>query len=314
MGNVFVGIDVSKEWLDVAVSPSEEVQRFANAEVGHAQLVEWVQGLRPELIVLEATGGYQTGVVTALVVAKLAVAVVNPRQVRDFARSMGKLAKTDSIDAVSLAKFGERVRPEPRGLKDTETLELEAMVTRRRQLVDMITAETNRLHQAPRSVQPDIRDHIEWMKKRLKDHDLDIGRAIERSPVWRTKEDLLRGIPGVGRVTVVTVLCELPELGALSAKQIAALVGVAPLNRDSGKMRGRREIWGGRPTVRRCLYMAAVAATRANPPIRAFYTRLLAAGKTKKAALVACMRKLIVIMNAMISRGEPWNPPQLAGA
>lgn len=312
MGNVFVGIDVSKQWLDVGVLPSEKVERFANDEAGHRELVELVRELKPELVVLEATGGYQAAVATALVVAKVAVAVVNPRQVRDFARSLGQLAKTDALDAVVLAKFGERVRPEPRALKDEETLELEALVTRRRQIVDMITAESNRLQQAPRAMQTDIRDHIEWLKKRLKDHELEIGRAIERSPVWRTKENLLRGIPGVGRITVVTLLCELPELGLLSGKQVAALAGLAPLNRDSGKMRGRREISGGRATVRRSLYMATVAATRFNDVIGAFYQRLIAAGKTKKAALVACMRKLLVIMNAMINRNEPWTPPTLA--
>jgi transposase len=309
MGNVFVGIDVSKEWLDVGVLPSRSLERFSNDESGHAKLVESVRSREPTLVVLEATGGYQTRVVTALVVAKIPAAVVNPRQVREFARSIGKLAKTDAIDALVLARFGESVRPEPRALKDDETLELEALVTRRRQIVDMITAESNRLQVAPRTMQADIRDHIEWLKKRLKDHDLEIGRAIERSPIWRAKEDLLRGIPGVGRITVVTLLSELPELGQLSGKQIAALVGVAPLNRDSGKMRGRREIWGGRPTVRRCLYMAAVAATRFNVVIRAFYDRMLDAGKTKKAALVACMRKLIVIMNAMVRRNEPWRLP-----
>jgi transposase len=306
---VFVGIDVSKEWLDVAVLPSSGVERFSNDDAGRARLVEHVGAAGPELVVLEATGGYQTAVVTALVVAKIAVAVVNPRQVRDFARSLGKLAKTDAIDAAVLAKFAELVRPEPRGLKDEETLELEALVTRRRQIIDMITAESNRLEQCPRKMQPDIRDHIEWLKKRLRDHDLEIQRTLERSPVWREKENLLRGIPGVGRITVATLLCELPELGMLGRKQVAALVGVAPLNRDSGKVRGRREIWGGRPTVRRCLYMAALSATRFNPVIRLFYQRLCGAGKSRKAALVACMRKLVIIMNAMLSRNEAWRLP-----
>jgi transposase len=307
MGNEFVGIDVSKDWLDLGVLPSEKVERVSNDEAGYAKLVAYLAPLKPELIVLEATGGYQTAVVTALAVAKLAVAVVNPRQVRDFARSMGKLAKTDAIDALVLAKFGQLVRPEPRALKDEETLELEALVTRRRQIVDMITAESNRLQQSPRTTRADIREHIEWLKKRLKEHDLEIGRTIERSPVWRAKENLLRGIPGVGRVTVVTLLSELPELGTLSRKQIAALVGLAPLNRDSGKTRGRREIWGGRASVRACLYMAALSAARFNRNIRSFYERLVAAGKPKKAAITACMRKLIVIINAMMSRNEPWN-------
>jgi transposase len=306
MGNVFVGIDVSKEWLDVAVSSEGAVERFTNDEAGHRKLVEQVGGVKPELVVLEATGGYQTPVVTALVVAKLAVAVVNPRQVRDFARSLGKLAKTDAIDARVLARFAELVKPEPRGLKDEETLELEALVTRRRQIVDMITAESNRLQQSPKPLHADIREHIEFLKKRLRDRDLEINRAIKKSPVWREKENLLRGVPGVGRVTVSTLLSELPELGTLGRKQVAALVGVAPLNRDSGKMRGKREIWGGRASVRRVLYMAALTATMKNATIRAFYARLCAAGKSKKVALVACMRKLLVIMNAMLHHNQPW--------
>jgi transposase len=306
MGDVFVGIDVSKEWLDVGVVPDGKVIRFANDDVGRGKLVEWVRAAGPVLVVLEATGGYQTPVVTALVVARVSVAVVNPRQVRDFARSLGKLAKTDAIDAVVLAKFADSIRPEPRALKDEDTLALEALVTRRRQIVDMITAESNRLQQLPSPLRADIRDHIEWLKKRLRDHDNEIRRAIERSPVWREKDNLLRGIPGVGRVTAATILCELPELGMLGRKQVAALVGVAPLNRDSGKVRGRREISGGRGAVRHCLYMATLAATRNNAAIKAFYERLCAAGKPKKAALVACMRKLIVIMNAMLSRNEAW--------
>jgi transposase len=312
MGGVFVGIDVSKDWLDVAATPSGTSQRFANDEHGHGKLVEWMSATSPSLVVLEATGGYQTPVVAALAISRFAVAVVNPRQVRDFARSLGKLAKTDAIDAAVLARFAELVQPEPRPLKDEETLELEALVTRRRQIVEMITAESNRLKQSPRSMQPDIRDHIEWLKKRLKDHDLELHRKIESSPVWREKENLLRGIPGVGRITAATLLCELPELGTLGHKQIAALTGLAPFNRDSGKMRGRRAIWGGRASVRRCLYMAALAATRTNQVIKAFYARLCAAGKPKKAALAACMRKLIVIMNAMVGRNEPWR--QLTGA
>ncbi len=306
VGDVFVGIDVSKDWLDVAMLPGGKVERFSNDDEGRGRLVAYACSAAPELIVLEATGGYQTPIVTALVVAKLAVAVVNPRQVRDFARSLGKLAKTDAIDAGTLARFAELVRPEPRRLKDEETLELEALVTRRRQIIDMITAESNRLHQAPRRTQSDIRDHIEWLKKRLRDHDLDLRRKIESSPVWREKDNLLRGIPGVGRITAATLLCELPELGTLGRKQVAALVGVAPMNRDSGKMRGKREVCGGRSSIRRCLYMAALTATRTNAVIKAFYARLCRAGKPKKAALVACMRKLIVIMNAMLSRRTAW--------
>jgi transposase len=308
MANVFVGIDVSKEWLDVALSTESKVERYQNDEGGRERLVERVRASKPALVVLEATGGYQTPLVTALVVARLATAVVNPRQVRDFARSLGTLAKTDALDALVLARFAELVNPEPRPLKDEETLELEALVTRRRQIVDMITTETNRLHQVPKSMQTDIRDHIEYLKKRLRDHDLDIGRMIKKSPVWREKENLLEGIPGIGRVTIATMLCELPELGSLSSKQIAALVGVAPMNRDSGKVRGRREIVGGRSSLRGTLYMAAIAAKRYNATIRAFYERLRAAGKTFKVAIVACMRKLVVIMNAMLRLNQPFRP------
>ena len=309
MENVFGGIDVSKEWLDVALSAERKVTRYANDDDGRRLLVEVLVAAKPALIVLEATGGYQTPTVTALVVAKLPTAVVNPRQVRDFARSVGKLAKTDAIDAHVLARFAELVKPEPRGLKDEETLELEALVTRRRQLIEMITAETNRVQQVPKSMRADIRDHIEYMKKRLRDHELDIGRAIKKSPVWREKENLLEGIPGIGRVTIATILCELPELGCLSGKQIAALVGVAPMNRDSGKVRGRREIVGGRASIRGTLYMAALAAKRFNAPIRAFYERLRTAGKPFKVAIVACMRKLVIIMNAMLRQNQPFKLP-----
>ncbi len=306
MANVFVGIDVSKEWLDVALSTESKVERYSNDEGGRQRLVQRVLASKPALVLLEATGGYQTQIVTALVVAKIATAVVNPRQVRDFARSLGKLAKTDAIDAFVLARFAELVKPEPRPLKDEATLELEALVTRRRQIIDMITAESNRLQQVPKSMQADIRDHIEYLKKRLRDHELDIGRAIKKSPVWREKENLLQGIPGVGRVTIATMLCELPELGNLGSKQVAALVGVAPMNRDSGKVRGRREIFGGRSSLREPLYMAALAAKRFNPTIRAFYERLRTAGKTFKVAIVACMRKLVVIMNAMLRENQPF--------
>ncbi len=311
-GNVFVGIDVSKDTLDVGVLPEGKSFQVANDEEGHRLLAEQLRGLGPELIVLEATGGYQTAAVTALVVARLTVAVVNPRQVRDFARSMGRLAKTDAIDALVLARFGEMVRPEPRALKDEETLELEALVVRRRQIVEMIGAESNRVQQVPKKMQPDIREHIEWLKHRLKEKDREIRRQIEKSPVWREKENLLRGIPGVGPVTATTLLCALPELGKIGPKEIAALVGVAPMNRDSGKMRGKREIWGGRSSVRRTLYMAALSAAKKNPLIRAFYERLCAAGKPKKAALVACMRKLLVIMNAMVKSSESWRAPAIA--
>jgi transposase len=305
-GDVFVGIDVSKDKLDVGLLPQEQTFQVSNDEAGYRSLIDKLKPFAVELVVLEATGGYQAAVVSTLVIERIAVAVVNPRQVRDFARSMGKLAKTDALDALVLAKFAETIRPEPRALKDEATLELEAVVTRRRQMVEMLTAEKNRLPQAAKKVQPEIRDHIEWLKHRIKEKDHELRRMIEDSPVWRDKENLLRGIPGVGEVMSRTVLSSLPELGKLDRKQIAALVGVAPLNRDSGKMRGKREIWGGRSTIRSTLYMATLSAVKWNPVIETFYERLCSAGKAKKAALVACMRKLLVIMNAMMKSTEPW--------
>ncbi len=282
VGNVFVGIDVSKDKLDVGLLPEEQSFQVSNDEAGHRELVDKLKSFKIELVVLEATGGYQTPVVSALIVARLPVAVVNPAQVRSFARAMGRLAKTDAIDAMVLAKFGRMMEPEPRGLKDEEALELEAMITRRRQIVDMIAAEANRVQQAPKKMQPDIREHIEWLKHRLKDKDLELRRLIENSPVWREKENLLRSIPGVGPITSMVMISQLPELGTLGPKQISALVGVAPLNRDSGTVRGKREIWGGRASVRRTLYMAALTAARKNPVIRTFYERLCSVGKPKE--------------------------------
>src|SRR5688572_11683111 len=253
MGNVFVGVDVSKDALDVAVRPQGAGCRVANSEDGHRELIKRLKPLGAELVVLEATGGYQAAVATALVVGRLPVAVVNPRQVRDFARSLGQLAKTDALDAVVLARFAEQVRPEPRAPKDDETLELEALVTRRRQILDMITSEQNRLQHTPKRLQPGIREHIEWLKHQVKELDNETKQRIRKSPVWRERDDLLRGVPGVGFVTSATLMSKLPELGRLGRKEIAALVGVAPLNRDSGLMRGRRTIWGGRAAVRQAL-------------------------------------------------------------
>lgn len=234
------------------------------------------------------------------------MAVVNPRQVRDFARATGKLAKTDAIDARVLALFAERVRPEPRRLPDEAGQALGALVTRRRQLLEMLTAEKNRLGSAARVLRKSIQRHIDWLNQELAKVDEDLGDMLRQSPLWREKDDLLRSVPGVGRVLSITLLAELPELGQLSAKQISALVGVAPLNRDSGTLRGRRSIWGGRAPVRAVLYMAALVATRYNPVIRAFYQRLLALGKAKKVALVACMRKLLIILNAILKHQTPW--------
>jgi transposase len=306
MNEVFVGIDVSKAQLDVAVRPSGEVWSVSNDETGFAALVAKLTPLEPKLIVMEATGGYQAPAVAALSVAGLSVAVVNPRQVRDFGRATGQLAKTDVLDAQVIARFGEMLRPEPRSLPDEETVALNALVVRRRQIVDMITAEKNRLGTAEKVVRRDIEEHIKWLQRRLKDADDDLYDGLKKSALWRVKEQILKSVPGVGRVTTVTLIAQLPELGTLTGRKIAALVGVAPLNRDSGTYRGKRCIWGGRAAVRQALYMATLTAIRRSPTIRAFYERLIAAGKPRKVAHVAAARKLLVMLNAMIRDGASW--------
>jgi len=303
-----VGIDVSKGLLDVAVLPEGESWSATNDEEGITQVVKRLKSLRPRLVVLEATGGMETALVGAAATARLPVVVVNPRQVRDFAKSVGALAKTDAIDARVLARFAEAVRPEVRPLKDKEASQLSALIARRRQLVEMLTAEKNRLATAPEAIHPSIEEHIAWLEQRLDDINGKLKKAIKKSPVWRAKDQLLRTAPGVGFVFSVTLVAGLPELGALNRKRIAALVGVAPFNRDSGKYRGRRCIWGGRGSIRAVLYMATLTAIRFNPVIRAFYLRLCAAGKEKKVALTACMRKLLTILNAMVKTGTPWQP------
>jgi transposase len=306
----FVGIDVSKAVLDIAVTPTGEAWSTPNSADGMQDLVKRLREMAPTLIVLEATGGLERRAVAALAGAALAVVAVNPRQVRDFAKATGKLAKTDAIDAAVLALFADRIRPEPRSLPDAETQELEALVVRRRQVVDMITAEKNRLSVAPPSkrVRTAIGKTIKWLQKQLEEIDTDLDNAVKASPAWREKEDLLRSVPGVGKVLSRTLLSLAPELGSLGRKQMAALVGVAPLNRDSGTRRGRRSIWGGRAHVRAVLYMGALVAARFNPTIRAFHARLIAAGKLPKVALVACMRKLLSILNAVIRDKSPWTP------
>ena len=306
MRELFIGVDVSKKQLDVAIRPTEETFRVANDEEGIGMLCARCRSERPTLLVVEATGGYQTALVAALALAEVPVAVVNPRQVRDFAKAIGRLAKTDALDANVLARFAEVVRPEIRILPDAETAELHGLVTRRRQLVEMITAESNRLGQSVAAVRPSIKATINWLRHQLGDINREIDEAVRRSPLWREKENLLRSVPGVGRVLTTTLLCELPELGRLNRKEVAALAGIAPLNRDSGTYRGKRSVWGGRASVRGPLYMAALSAIRCNPSIRPFYLRLVAAGKSKKLALVACMRKLLVILNAMVKAREPW--------
>ncbi len=305
----FVGIDVAKAHLGVALRPSDTAWTVANDSAGIESLIERLKSSPPELAVLEATGGYEAPVAAALATADIPVAVVNPRQVRDFAKATGQLAKTDRIDALTLALFAERVRPEARPLPDPVGNELRALVARRRQLLDMLGAEQNRLrHASPASVRKGLEKHVRWLKRQLDDVDDNLDRAVRGSSLWRAKDDLLRSVPGIGPITSRTLLAELPELGHLNRREIAALVGVAPLNRDSGQFRGRRFVWGGRASVRATLYMAALTATRHNPVIRAFYHRLLERGKPQKVAITACMRKLIVILNAMVKSDQHWKP------
>jgi transposase len=304
----WVGIDVAKTHLDVAIEGGQ-YWRVATDEEGISGLVHELRGLHPTLVVLEATGGYERGVTAALADAGIPVAVVNPRQVRDFAKATGQLAKTDALDARVLAHFAATVQPEPRGLADTQAEELRDLLTRRRQVVGMLTAEKNRLKQATRLVRPRIKEHIAFLEQELEENNADLDGLLHASPLWREKEDLLRSVPGIGPVASATLVAALPELGQLSGKQIAKLAGIAPLNRDSGRRRGQRMVWGGRAEVRAALYMATLVATRHNPVIRARYQRLLAAGKPKKVALVACMRTLLVILNAMLKHHTPWHYP-----
>jgi transposase len=309
---LFVGIDVSKAHLDIATRSARAGWRVDNQEAGIAALVSQLQQLQPSLIVLEATGGYETAVTAALASVGLPVAVVNPRQVRDFARSLGRLAKTDRIDAAILAHFAEAIRPQVRQLPDEQTQELQGLLVRRRQLIEMLVAEKNRLPLTQSRLKAGVQEHIQYLEQQLFELDQDIQQRLRQSPLWCEQDDLLRSVPGVGKVLSVTLLAELPELGKLNRKQIAALVGVAPFNRDSGQFRGQRAIWGGRAAVRSVLYMAALSAKRFNPVIRAFYDKLVAAGKPAKVALTACMRKLLTILNAMMRSGSHWRAQQAA--
>jgi transposase len=302
-----VGIDVSKDAVSVALHPPGTAWTSATTPAALDALVMRLTQTAPTVVVLEASGGYEVPVVAACAAAGLPVAVVNPRQVRAFAQAVGRTAKTDAIDAHVLALFGARVHPVPRPLADAATQALAALVARRRQLLDMLGAERQRLaHATTRPVQRDLRQHIRWLERRLGDVDHEIGSAVEASPAWRVREDLLRSVPGIGPVVARTLLADLPELGQLDRRQIAALVGLAPFNRDSGRWRGRRRIWGGRATVRATLYMAGLVAARHNPVLRAFHQRLRAAGKAPKVALVAVMRKLLTMLNAMIRDTQPW--------
>ncbi len=302
---VFVGIDISKAQVDLALRPEGQFSAPHN-EAGYAQVLERLNAVPPTLVALEATGGLEIPLTGVLAAAGVPVVVVNPRQVRDFAKATGRLAKTDALDAQTLAHFAEVMRPEPRPLPDEQTQALAAIVARRRQLVEMLTAEQNRLGTARNPVRKSLRTHSTWLERELSHTDRGLAQAIRESPVWREKEALLRSTPGVGPVVTTTRLATLPELGTLTGKQIAALVGVAPLNRDSGTLRGKRTVWGGRAQIRAVRYMAALVAVRFNPVIRAFSQRLQAAGKAKKVVLTACMRKRRIVLNAMRKHRTLW--------
>jgi transposase len=303
----FVGIDVSKDRLDVHVLPSRQSFAVARDGEGLDQLVGELRRLAPALIVLEATGGFELIVAAALAAAGLPLAVVNPRQIRDFARAIGRLAKTDALDAEVIALFAERIRPEPRPLADADSRSLADLVGRRRQVVEMIGMESNRLRQTGNSrVQHTLHATLATLKAQLAELDHDIDDTIRRSPIWHAADTLMTSVPGVGGVTSHTLIAELPELGRLDRRRLAALVGVAPINRDSGQMRGRRSIAGGRGEVRKVLYMATLVAIRWNPVLKAHYRSLVERGRPKKVALVACMRRLLGILNAIVRSGTPW--------
>lgn len=304
---VFVGIDVSKSWLDVAIEERSTTWHVDNTDIEIVKLVKQLSKLKPTLVVLEATGGFEKRLVLELTKRHVPTVVASPRRVRAFARASGRLAKTDKLDAKLLAHFAAMVRPEPRPLPTEVEEQLTALLTRRRQLVDMVTIEKNRLVTVRPSMRADVKEHIAWLQARLAKLDDEIDHFIEDLPMWKDKDALLQSAPGVGRVTSSTLLAMLPELGQLDRQAIAALVGVAPVNKDSGRKRGQRRIYGGRATVRSVLYMAALSAKKHNPIIKHFYERLIQHGKEKKVALTACMRKLLVILNAMIRSQQPWH-------
>jgi transposase len=301
-----VGIDVSKRCLDVCSLPDGQTFTVPNEQEGVDELLSRLEGMNVELVVLEATGRYERLAATSIASAGIAVAIVNPRQARDFAKAIGRLAKTDRIDAFVLARFAEAVGPSPSSLPDEQAAALQQILARRRQLLSMLTAENNRLQMAPAALRKRIRAHAEWLEKELSRTDGDLDEAIEQSSVFKENEALLKSVPGVGPVLARTLLAELPELGTITHKRLCALVGVAPFNRDSGQRSGKREAWGGRAPVRAALYMGTLVATRHNPHIKHFYERLLAGGKPKKVALVACMRKLLIILNALMRDRSTW--------
>jgi len=303
----FIGIDISKNCLDIADGLTQETWQVANDETGITDLVKRLTPLNPPLIVLEATGGLEIPLASALAAGRLPVAVVNPRHVRDFAKAIGKLAKTDVIDSLVLAHFAKAVRPEVRKIKDEDALELSALVTRRRQLIEMLSKEKTRLKQSQKWIRKDIKEHIASLEKRLQKIDKNLGKTIKSSSAWHEQDQIIQSLPGAGPVLSISLLAQVPELGTLNSKQMAALIGVAPMNRDSGKFRGRRCIWGGRASVRAVLYMATLSAIRHNPILRAFYNRLINKGKVFKVAITACMRKLLIILNAMIKNKTTWN-------
>jgi transposase len=303
---IFIGIDVSKAKLDVAIWEKEGARQFDNNAAGRRDLKEHVKDLNPTLIVVEASGGIEQSVVSELYLAELPIAIVNPTRVRNFARSTGQLAKTDKLDAKMIAQFAQAVQPQVRPMRTAEQERLNGLVTRRRQMVQILTAEKNRRSTTHPAVQAQLMEHIAWLEDGISRLEIEIDTFIQQHSEWKEKASILQSVPGVGPVTASTLLAELPELGTRNRQQIAALVGVAPLNRDSGKMRGKRRVFGGRASVRRTLYMATLSATRSNPVIRAFYERLLANGKEKKVALTACMRKLLVILNSMIRSNSAW--------
>ncbi|MGL5794108.1 MAG: IS110 family transposase [Waterburya sp.] len=304
----WVGIDVCQKYLDVYIRPLEKLFQVTNDEVGILKLVQTLSKLQPELIVLEATGGMEIDAAIKLTQAGLAVAVINPRQARDFAKATGQLAKTDAIDARVLAHFADAIRPQVRQISDESSRQLEDLVQRRRQISDMITAEKNRRRGKTNSVQASIDEHVEWLEQQLKEMESQIKSAIAVNPDWQQKMKLLTSVPGVGQVVAVSLISSLPELGTISHKSISYLAGVAPLNKDSGKFRGKRRIYGGRAKIRCVLYMATLVAIRFNPVIKAFYERLIGKGKLKKVALTACMHKLLIILNAMMNNSRDWQP------
>lgn len=304
----FVGIDISKDSLDLCIEPDGEVLHLAYDNKGIAQVVKRMAQGAPTLIVMEATGGLEMRLASELAAKGLPVAVINPRQARDFAKATGQLAKTDLVDAAVLAAFARAIRPAVRPIKDVDTRELDDLVTRRRQLIDMRVQETLRLGTASKLQRKSVTAHIAWLDKRIVKLDDDLSKRLRASDAWRTKDDLLQGIPGVGAITSLTMLAKCPELGQMNRREIAALVGVAPRANDSGKHRGKRFVWGGRADVRAVLYMATVSAIRCNNDIKAFAARLKQAGKPAKVILVACMRKLLTIMNAMVKNNAQWSP------